>query len=101
MADGPPVDPRLAFVGIDQPTYESFYDEEQRQKDPALKLIGGPWPWSREVWSILIERLIEGGARVVALDIVFANPGQGDDLLKVRTQLIRLQTGFSTSATTS
>ncbi|MEM9164490.1 MAG: serine/threonine-protein kinase, partial [Cyanobacteria bacterium P01_F01_bin.4] len=33
------------------------------------------WPWHREVYAGVIDRLIESGAKAVALDVVFATPG--------------------------
>jgi len=32
----------------------------------------GRWPWSREHWAKLIERLTEGGAKVIGIDAIFA-----------------------------
>ncbi|MEN9313883.1 MAG: hypothetical protein RIS35_276 [Pseudomonadota bacterium] len=52
-------DPRLAVVDIDE---------------ASLKRIG-PWPWSRARLADLAERLLsEGGARVVAFDMVLTEP---------------------------
>ncbi len=34
-----------------------------------------PWPWSRARLAELVERLVQGGARGVALDIVMFKPG--------------------------
>ena len=36
------------------------------------------YPWSRTVWAALIEKLGKAGARGIAIDLVFANPGEGD-----------------------
>lgn len=83
-------DPRLCFVAIDQPTYQDLYSAEERRRDPALRLASENWPWSREVWALAIERLIEGGARVVALDLIFANEGVGDDRL---SEVVRKHAG--------
>ncbi len=33
----------------------------------------GPWPWSRATHAALLQRLSAGGARVVALDVLFAD----------------------------
>ncbi|MBI3871386.1 MAG: adenylate/guanylate cyclase domain-containing protein [Verrucomicrobia bacterium] len=81
-----PVDSRLVFVAIDQPSYVSFFSEEEMRKDPALRMASKNWPWSREVWSIAIERLVAAGARVVALDLVFAAEGPGDDALRATVE---------------
>ena len=77
-----PLDPRVCFVAIDQPSYRELYSDDERARDPGLALASENWPWSREVWALAIERLITGGARVVALDIVFATGGRGDDRLR-------------------
>lgn len=34
----------------------------------------GRWPWSRRIHAALVERLRQEGARVIALDMVFAEP---------------------------
>lgn len=36
----------------------------------------GQWPWSRVVLADLVRRLEEGGARAVALDVVFSEPSR-------------------------
>lgn len=52
-------DPRVAVIDIDE---------------PSLKRIG-PWPWPRQRLADLAEQLLaEGGARVVAFDIVLTEP---------------------------
>lgn len=38
----------------------------------------GRWPWSRRLHATLIDRLKADGARVIALDIVFAEPDASD-----------------------
>ena len=76
------LDPRLVFVAIDQPSYATFFSEEEMRVDPALRMASKNWPWSREVWSIVIERLMGAGARVVALDLVFAAENEGDEALR-------------------
>ncbi len=40
--------------------------------------ILGRWPWSRSVHAHLIDRLSDAGARVIGLDIVFADPDADD-----------------------
>ncbi len=38
-----------------------------------------PFPWSREIWSLLLDRLVgEGGAQVVIFDLIFNPPNDGD-----------------------
>ncbi|NNL66185.1 MAG: CHASE2 domain-containing protein, partial [Myxococcales bacterium] len=38
----------------------------------------GRWPWSRRTHAALVDRLMQEGARVIALDILFAEPDRGD-----------------------
>src|SRR5260370_34748162 len=37
-----------------------------------------PYPWSREVWALLLDRLFGAGARLVMFDIIFSPPNEGD-----------------------
>ena len=77
-----PIDPRLIFIGIDKDSYEDFLSEEELRQSPALKMMCERFPWSREVWAALIERLVQAGAKVVALDLLFPAPGPGDEALR-------------------
>lgn len=76
------IDPRLVFVGIDKPTYADFLSEEEMKSVPVLAMVAQNFPWSREVWADLIERLGQAGAKVIAIDLLFAAPWPGDDALK-------------------
>ena len=40
----------------------------------------GKWPWPRAKIAALIDRLSEGGARVIAMDIVFSEPDENNNL---------------------
>ena len=44
----------------------------------ALREPLGEWPYSREVYALMLDYLGQVGARVVAVDIVFAGPREGD-----------------------
>lgn len=44
--------------------------------DDSLARVG-PWPWPRERYARIIEVLREAGARIIAFDILFAEPGPG------------------------
>ncbi len=37
-----------------------------------------PFPWSREVWALLLDRLFAAGARLVIFDLLFSPPNDGD-----------------------
>ncbi len=42
--------------------------------EPSIGEIGQRWPWSREIHAKLVESLRAAGAKVIAFDIVFADP---------------------------
>ncbi len=76
----PPSD--IVLIGMDE---LSLTQGESYQSNPDRLSFYAPiqqYPWRREAYAIAIERLMGAGARVVALDILFANPsiyGEADD----------------------
>jgi adenylate cyclase len=77
-----PADPRLVLIGIDRASYAQDILPAEAQADPILAALRGNFPWSRAVWATLIDRLVNAGAKVVVIDLVFANPGDGDEELR-------------------
>ena len=86
-----PPDPRLAFLGIDSSSVNfSQFDLQTlyanipatSPEGHALNLIAGGWPWSREVYALIAERLLAAGARGVLFDVFLPKPWVGDELLK-------------------
>ncbi|PYJ43819.1 MAG: hypothetical protein DME80_07890 [Verrucomicrobia bacterium] len=59
--------PDFVFLGLDQSTLElTAYSAEELQGNRALQLLAErPFPWSREVWALLLDRLFGAGARLV------------------------------------
>ena len=90
-----PPDRRLAFVGIDS-TSASISDLDLKtlyaDVDPAsvesraLHLVAAGWPWSREVYSLLADRLLRAGARGVVFDLLLLKSGTGDEVLQNSTR---------------
>lgn len=39
--------------------------------EPSFAEIGLPWPWPRSLHATLVDRLVEGGARTIAFDVLF------------------------------
>src|SRR4051794_19761973 len=75
-------DPRLVLVAIDRASYAQDILPAEAAADPVLAALRGNFPWSRAVWATLIDRLVSAGAKVVVIDLVLANPGEGDDELR-------------------
>src|SRR5262252_3061730 len=74
----PPRD--FVFLGIDQSSLElPLPTAEELAGNRALQLMTErPFPWSREVWALLLDKLFAAGARVVMFDLVFDPPNDGD-----------------------
>lgn len=78
------VDPRLVYLALDDATMNAgntlFSDD--LAGSPALQKMAGGWPWPHDVHAMIIDKLMKAGAKVVALDILFPYPRDGDDALK-------------------
>lgn len=70
----------FVFLGIDQSTLElPPLTSEEIAGSRAFQLITErPFPWSREVWALLLDRLFGAGARLVIFDLLFDPPNNGD-----------------------
>src|ERR1051325_5792356 len=70
----------FVFLGIDQSTlsFEPFDPEDVRNNRAFQLMMERPFPWSRELWAVLLDRLFQAGARLVIFDIVFDHPNDGD-----------------------
>jgi adenylate cyclase len=71
----------FVFVGIDEASRNfQRFDDEQVASSRALALMEAkPFPWSREVWALFLDRVFAAGARVVIFDIMFDTPREGDE----------------------
>lgn len=84
-----PADPDVVVLGIDEASL-SLKDSSAFPEDIAgsrpLQLMDEVYPWSREVYAHMIERLVEGGAQTVVIDLMFPAPSgrhpEGDDVLR-------------------
>jgi CHASE2 domain-containing sensor protein/class 3 adenylate cyclase len=69
--------PELVFVAISTKSLAGP-ESAKAEKDRMLQLMAEhPFPWSREVWARLLDRLFESGARLVLFDLVFSGGGGG------------------------
>src|SRR5437588_10062774 len=71
----------FVFLGIDQQSLIlDAVGPDEIAKDPALRLMAAqPFPWSREVWALLMDKLFGAGARLIMFDIVFGAPTDADN----------------------
>jgi len=96
-----PLNPDLVFLAID---YDSVnLDAELDLKgilsssstDPkshhALEIMTKGWPWHREIYALILERLVGAGARVVAFDCLFPAPAPGDDAFRAALDRVKSQ----------
>jgi adenylate cyclase len=70
----------FVFLGIDQSTLElpPFAPEELANNRAFQLMTARPFPWSREVYALLLDRLFGAGARLVVFDMAFNPPNDGD-----------------------
>jgi adenylate cyclase len=74
--------PEFVFLGIDQSTLElpPPLPEEIASSRGLQLLTERSYPWSREIWAVLLDRLFAAGARGVMFDFVCNPPNDGDPL---------------------
>jgi adenylate cyclase len=70
----------FVFVGIDQQSLQlNAVGADEAAGNRALELmVQKPYPWSREVWALLLDKLFGAGARLVMFDIIYDTPNEGD-----------------------
>jgi signal transduction histidine kinase len=96
-----PINPNLVFLAIDSDSVtldedldlnrlfpSSAHDPECRR---ALKIMSKGWPWDREIYAIILERLARAGANVVAYDCLFPAPARGDDAFRAALDQFKSQ----------
>jgi adenylate cyclase len=75
--------PDLVHVSVDKRNYsEAFTSEQIAGATPDdqyfMTLLQGEFPWTREVWGHVSDRLIQGGAKGVLLDFMFTSETEVD-----------------------
>lgn len=75
-------DPQLIYLGLDDASktpLDGLFKDEREHLPRALELMSHEFPWNREVYALVLERLTSAGAKVVVFDMLFPNPREGDD----------------------
>jgi len=76
-------DPRIVFLALDENTRSLdavFADDFE--KSATLRMMKGGFPWNRQVWADIIDRLANAGAKAIVLDLIFPGPREGDDAFR-------------------
>ena len=77
----------FVFIGIDQASLalqpEGEDEIREWKTNRAFQLMTErAYPWSRELWALLLDRLFQAGARLVMFDMIFDKPNDGDSNLR-------------------
>ncbi len=93
---GAPANDKLIFLAVDNESVslnaetdlEGLFGlrDAAATEGKALKLMSQEWPWSREVYALILDRLVAAGARVVVFDLLFPKPAEGDEALAAALQ---------------
>jgi len=82
-----PVRDDIVVLGVDDASLEtrSAFPEDIEQSK-TLQLIRKGWPFSREVYAMVIQKLLDAGAKAVMLDFMFTGASsehpEGDEALR-------------------
>jgi two-component sensor histidine kinase/CHASE2 domain-containing sensor protein len=84
-----PANPKLRFLAIDNDSIgidaktdlDSLFGIQpgQNLESRALGLMSEHWPWPRNVYALILDRLLGAGAKVVVFDLNFPTPGPDDE----------------------
>lgn len=79
------VDPRLVYLTIDNAslTVADNLFADDLTASPALRKMTAGWPWPRDVYAMILDRLVGAGARAVAFDLLFPMEREGDEALRL------------------
>jgi adenylate cyclase len=83
-----PPNPKLLFLAIDDASMtldpeadlQGLFTMEQAASSDmrALQLMSAGWPWPREIYALVLDRLIAAGARGVIFDLNFPTESEYD-----------------------
>jgi adenylate cyclase len=84
-----PPNPNLVFLAIDSDSVSLEEDaditelygvsESDAVELKALRSMSQLWPWPREIYAMVLDRLVNAGAKVVMFDLTFPTPSSGDE----------------------
>jgi adenylate cyclase len=70
-----------ASATLDETDIKELYGltEDDSTEARALRMMSRDFPWSREVYAMIIDRLVNAGAKVVLFDLLFPAPSANDE----------------------
>ena len=79
-----PARPELVFLAIDgaTTTLDDVFPEEIAESPALRSMKESGWPWSRDIYPMIIERLVNAGARLIIFDMLFPTERPGDEEFK-------------------
>ena len=73
--------PNIALVGLETSSFQlDALSTNEIAASPTLQLMQQVWPWDRQVYAAILDKLMDAGAKVVVFDFVFASRTDGDDV---------------------
>jgi adenylate cyclase len=71
----------FVFLGLDQSTLQMppLAPDEVANNRAFQLMTERPFPWSREIYALLLDRLFGAGARLVMFDMMFDQQKEGDE----------------------
>src|SRR5438477_10691040 len=94
-----PANPNLVFLAIDSDSVsldesldvEGLFSSSSSNSEShrALEIMSKGWPWNREIYALILKRLVGAGAKVVAFDCLFPQPAPGDDAFRAALERFR------------
>ncbi len=83
------LDPRIVFLALDTPSFEQSSLTEEERQHPALKMLQGGMPLPRSFYPLVLQRLVDAGAKVVMLDILFTSAKPEDEVFRAALEKYR------------
>ncbi len=84
-----PENPDLVFLAIDSDSVSLEEDADIQElyglteadtlELRALRSMSHLWPWPREIYALVVERLVNAGAKAVMFDLTFPMPSASDE----------------------
>jgi adenylate cyclase len=77
-----PVNPEIVFLSMDavstSTSLDSMYDEQAFAASRPLSLMRSSYPYPRELYALICDRLFGAGAKAVGIDVLFLGPSADD-----------------------